>query len=127
MGAAGSSVGLTAPLLVFCAAVCLGRPGLYSFELGILNQEQDLADKRHRSAIGAVDNALTSLATLVMFVCGMVLNQAPDFGILVVGSSGFVTLGAVVYLAWTALYRTPRHRHLSDGAHAAELGHSRSY
>jgi len=121
--AAGNSVGLTAPLLVFCAAVCLGRPGLYSFELGILNQEQDLVDKRHRSAIGAIDSALTSLATLVMFVCGMARNQAPEFGLLVAGSSLFVAIGAAVYLSWTVLYKTTRHRHLADGAYATEEGH----
>jgi len=125
--AAGSSVGLTAPLLVFCAAVCLGRPGLYSFELGILNQEQELVDKGHRSAIGAIDSALTSLATMVMFVSGMVLNQAPDFGVLVAGSSVFVAAGAAVYLSWTVLYKTTRHKHLSDDAHGGEHGHSHSH
>merc|ERR1719480_388195 len=87
-------------LFGFMAAVCLGRPGLYSFELGVLNQEQELVDKRHRSLVGAVDNALTSLATVVMYGSGMYWNSTEQFGMLVKCSAFFVASGAVTYLIW---------------------------
>ncbi|CAJ1390133.1 unnamed protein product [Effrenium voratum] len=67
--------GLTWPLLIFMSAVCLARPGLYGFELGVLNTEQELADARHRSAIGSVDTALTSFATLAMYGSGLLLGR----------------------------------------------------
>jgi iron-regulated transporter 1 len=104
-------------LLTFMAALCFGRPGLYAFELGVLNKEQDLVDPRHRSAIGAVDAALTSLATLVMYSSGMCFSGASQFGILVKGSSFFVSCGAATYFAWTDMYRAKRHRHVDEAGH----------
>jgi len=115
--------GVSAPLVVFMAAVCVGRPGLYSFELGVLNQEQDLVDRRHRSAVGAVDTALTSMATVVMYGSGMYWNSAPQFGLLVTGSSFFVACGAATYLAWVGLYKSVKHRHVTE----EEAGHGHSH
>jgi iron-regulated transporter 1 len=119
--------GLTIPLLIFVSAVCLGRPGLYSFELGILNKEQDLVDKRHRSAIGAVDTALTSLGTVVMYLAGLVWNRTSQFGNLVIGSAFFVTLGALVYLLWTCLFKVTRHRHADHEHGHGQSGHGHSH
>ena len=112
---------LTLPLLIFMASVCLARPGLYGFELGVLNTEQELSDARHRSAIGAVDSALTSLATLVMYASGLVWGRPDDFGFLVCCSTVFVTSGAVIYLTWMLLYHSHRHRHGDEG-HCHEDG-----
>ncbi|CAK9099453.1 unnamed protein product [Durusdinium trenchii] len=88
--------GMTPTLLLFMSAVCLARPGLYGFELGVLNTEQDFSDARHRSAIGAVDSALTSFATLAMYGSGLVLTRPDQFVVLVDGSTLFVSLGAGV-------------------------------
>ena len=112
--------GLTLPLLIFMVSVCLARPGLYGFELGVLNTEQELSDARHRSAIGAVDSALTSLATLVMYASGLVWGRPDDFGFLVCCSTVFVSSGAVIYLTWMLLYHSHRHRH--DEVHCYEDG-----
>eukprot|EP00435_Cladocopium_sp_Y103_P019531 s1897_g4.t1 len=102
--------GPTSALVLFMVLVCLARPGLYGFELGVLNTEQELSDARHRSAIGAVDSALTSFATLVMYGWGIVLGRPDQFGILVDCSTFFVTLGAVTYILWMLLYHSHRHR-----------------
>jgi len=124
------SVQAVSPMLfLFMAAVCLGRPGLYSFELGVLNQEQELVDKRHRSLVGAVDNALTSLATVAMYGSGMYWNSAEMFGLLVKCSAFFVASGAVIYIFWAGLYKLKRHRHVEseEGSHGHENGHSHDH
>lgn len=118
--------GPTSALLLFMALVCLARPGLYGFELGVLNTEQELSDARHRSAIGAVDSALTSFATLVMYGSGILLGSPDQFGILVDCSTFFVTLGALTYLLWMLLYHSHRHRHRDEGdtSHGHSHGHA---
>lgn len=113
-------------MLLFMATVCLGRPGLYAFELGVMNEEQELADKLHRNAIGAIDNALCSGATVIMYSAGMVYTRPEQFEVLVAGSSFFVTLGAVVYLLWTCLYHKHRHVHAS-GTTPEECAHGHGH
>ncbi|CAK9023395.1 Solute carrier family 40 member 1, partial [Durusdinium trenchii] len=108
--------GMTPTLLLFMSAVCLARPGLYGFELGVLNTEQDFSDARHRSAIGAVDSALTSFATLAMYGSGLVLTRPDQFVVLVDGSTLFVSLGAATYLVWLLLYHSHKHRHSTPGS-----------
>jgi iron-regulated transporter 1 len=125
-GPSGAPQGLTMPLLVFMVAVCVGRPGLYAFELGVLNQEQELVDKRHTTAVGAVDQAILSLATMVMYGSGMYFSRPDQFALLVEGSAFFVGLGAATYIAWTVLYKAKRHRHAEDD-HGHEDGHSHSH
>eukprot|EP00928_Gymnodinium_smaydae_P022985 TRINITY_DN19139_c0_g2_i1.p1 TRINITY_DN19139_c0_g2~~TRINITY_DN19139_c0_g2_i1.p1 ORF type:complete len:553 (-),score=61.14 TRINITY_DN19139_c0_g2_i1:166-1752(-) len=125
----GRVQGVSFSLVLFMASVCLGRPGLYSFELGVLNMEQQLVDRRHRSAIGAVDTALTSLATVVMYGSGMYWSDVADFGLLVQGSSFFVGCGALTYLAWTVLFKSKMHRHVNEEeghghGHSHSHGHS---
>ena len=76
----------------------VSRPGLYGFELGVLNTEQELSDARHRSAIGAVDTALVSFATLFMYGSGILFGSPEQFGILVESSSCCVCTAAMTYL-----------------------------
>ena len=106
---AGRSISAT--MLVFMLAVCFARPGLYAFELGILNRSQELADARHRSAIGTVDASLTSVGTLVAYSSGLILDRPEEFYILVSCSAFFVCLGAVTYWMWMLLFRFVPHRH----------------
>jgi hypothetical protein len=110
-------------LVIFMGAVCWGRPGLYAFELGVLNTEQQIADKRHRSAIGAIDNALTSGATVIMYGSGMIWDRPAQFGLLVGGSSFFVCLGALVYIIWMMLFKMKRHQHNSHEENGHSHGH----
>ncbi|CAK9106431.1 unnamed protein product [Durusdinium trenchii] len=105
-----SAGGASPALLIFMCAVCLARPGLYGFELGLLNTQQDLSDARHRSAIGAVDSALVSLATLAMYGSGLVLSRPEQFVVLVDMSTLFVSLGVGTYLMWMLLYHSHKHR-----------------
>mmetsp|Transcript_79367 Transcript_79367/g.233177 ORF Transcript_79367/g.233177 Transcript_79367/m.233177 type:complete len:529 (+) Transcript_79367:64-1650(+) len=127
-GNGSAPLGVTPPLLLFEAAVCLGRPGLYAFELGVLNQEQELVDQRHRSGIGAVDAALTSMGTLAMYGAGMYFSDSSQFGLLVRCSSFFVSCGACTYLVWTALYKSVKHRHAEEEhGHGHEHGHTHGH
>eukprot|EP00811_Abedinium_folium_P028302 NODE_4369_length_1900_cov_14.602369.p1 GENE.NODE_4369_length_1900_cov_14.602369~~NODE_4369_length_1900_cov_14.602369.p1 ORF type:complete len:512 (+),score=132.34 NODE_4369_length_1900_cov_14.602369:145-1536(+) len=103
--------GMSMPMFIFMAAVCLGRPGLYAFELGILNTELDLADAPARSRIGAVDNALQACFTLIMYAAGMVLSTPEDFGILVLASSICIAAAALMFFVWAACFTTHTHRH----------------
>ena len=100
-----SGRGIGAAMSAFMLAVCFARPGLYAFELGILNRSQELADARHRSAIGTVDAALTSVGTLVPYSSGLILHRPEEFYILVSCSAFFVCLGAVTYWMWMLLFR----------------------
>lgn len=110
-------------LMAFMLLVCLARPGLYAFELGVLNTEQELADARHRNAVGAVDGAMTSAGTLVMYTAGLLLNRSEEFGSLVAASAVFVSGGASVYFFWTLCFHAHAHNHSCAGEH----GHSHSH
>lgn len=109
-------------LVAFMLLVCLGRPGLYAFELGVLNTEQELADARHRTSIGAVDGAMTSGGTLVMYAAGLLLNRSEEFGYLVAASAYFVSGGTLVYLFWMVCFHAHVHKH--SGEHGHGHGHS---
>lgn len=118
--------GLGPALLIFMVAVCVARPGLYAFELGVLNTEQELADARYRAAIGSVDTALTSAATLVMYGSGLILDKPAQFDILINCSAGFVTTGAVTYWLWMFLFHSHRHRHSATKV-AGDHGHGHDH
>eukprot|EP00811_Abedinium_folium_P028654 NODE_4451_length_1889_cov_10.458570.p1 GENE.NODE_4451_length_1889_cov_10.458570~~NODE_4451_length_1889_cov_10.458570.p1 ORF type:complete len:546 (-),score=140.78 NODE_4451_length_1889_cov_10.458570:250-1746(-) len=122
--ATGDAYGLSGPMLAFMAAVCLGRPGLYAFELGVLNAEQDLADSAHRTAIGTVDAALQSGFTFTIYTAGMVMNHVDQFGLLVGTSAFFVTSGAAVYLLWLLLFRSHAHCHNGEGGECGRHAHT---
>mmetsp|Transcript_123508 Transcript_123508/g.283187 ORF Transcript_123508/g.283187 Transcript_123508/m.283187 type:complete len:306 (+) Transcript_123508:594-1511(+) len=98
----------------FAFFVVLARPGLYAFELGVLNQEQELVDEKCRSGIGAVDNALTSAATLIMYIAGTVLNDTSYFGWLVNASAACLLAGVVLYSLWCMLFHSHKHRHVAE-------------
>lgn len=111
----GVPMGVTPSLVVFMAACCAARLGLYAFELGVLNRKQELVDPRCRSAVGAVDASLTSMGTLAVYGASMYFSHPSQFGLLVGLSSFFVNCAAVTYMAWTALYISSRHPDLDEG------------
>ena len=120
--------GLGPALLIFMVAICVARAGLYSFELAVLNTEQELADARHRSAIGSVDTALVSIATLMMYGSGLILDKPAQFHILITCSVCFVTMAAVIYWLWVLLFHSHGHRHAAtkvagDYSHEHDHGH----
>ena len=118
--------GLGPALLIFMVAVCVARAGLYSFELAVLNTEQELADARHRTAIGSVDTALTSIGTLIMYGSGLILDKPAQFHILISCSVCFVTMAAVTYWLWVLLFHAHRHRHTATKV-AADHGHEHDH
>ena len=120
--------GLGPALVIFMVAICVARAGLYSFELAVLNTEQELADARHRSAIGSVDTALVSIATLMMYGSGLILDKPAQFHILITCSVCFVTMAAVIYWLWVLLFHSHGHRHAAtkvagDYSHEHDHGH----
>merc|ERR1712061_534403 len=58
-----------------------------------------------------------------MYGSGIVLKRPAQFGLLVGGSSFFVSSGALVYVMWTMTYKMRRHMHNSR----EEQGHSHSH
>mmetsp|Transcript_59826 Transcript_59826/g.110768 ORF Transcript_59826/g.110768 Transcript_59826/m.110768 type:complete len:519 (-) Transcript_59826:105-1661(-) len=110
-------------LYIFGLFVVMGRPGLYAFELGVLNQEQVLVDETRRAAVGAVDDALLSGFTLAIYTASAVFNKPEQFGGLVDVSAASVTAGCLTYILWCLLFHEHRHRH----ARAADGGHAHSH
>ncbi|CAK0889295.1 unnamed protein product [Prorocentrum cordatum] len=102
--AAATPEGGSLPILAFLGAACASRLGLFAFCLGMLNRKQRLVEARCRSAVGAVDAALTSAGSLLTYTAGLYLGHASQFWLLVDLSAFFVTCGACVYLLWAALY-----------------------
>mmetsp|Transcript_35998 Transcript_35998/g.81292 ORF Transcript_35998/g.81292 Transcript_35998/m.81292 type:complete len:521 (-) Transcript_35998:60-1622(-) len=107
-------------LYIFAMCVVLARPGLYAFELGVLNQEQLMVDETRRASVGAVDEALLSGFTLAIYTATAVFNKPEQFGGLVYVSASSVTAGCVAYVLWCLLYHEHRHKH----ARASSAGHA---
>lgn len=109
---AAAPEGASLSIVAFMAALCASRLGLFAFCLGMLNRKQQLVEARCRSAVGAVDAALTSTGSLLAYSAGVYLGHASQFDMLVDLSACFVTCGAFAYLAWAALYDQEGHRHI---------------
>lgn len=117
-------------LYIFGAFVVLGRPFLYAFELGVLNQVQVLVDERNRAAMGAVDDATLSGMTLAIYACGTIFNRPDQFGGLVNVSAVAISMGFLVYGTWLLLFHEHRHQHghsHGEDDQAAGHGHGHSH
>jgi len=54
--------------------------------------------------VNSVEQSLTSLASVAVFVAGTIVNDPMKFGYLVWSSVAFIWLGAIVFLIWTFKY-----------------------
>lgn len=112
-------------LYAFAGFVVLARPGLYAFELGVLNQQQLLVDEERRAAVGAVDDAMLSGMTLAIYLAGTVFNKPEQFGGLVNASAVSICMGFIVYGAWCLLYHEHKHQH--GAVHGHDQGHDHGH
>ncbi|WP_413291207.1 MFS transporter [Bdellovibrio sp. HCB337] len=84
----------------FLVAILISRIGLYGFSLGEMQIRQTHINPEVRGQVNGFASALTGVATLLLFGAGTLIPKTSDFQYLVVGSVGFVCLGALIYSFW---------------------------
>lgn len=89
----------------FLFFILLSRIGLYGFSLGEMEIRQKLIPVGQRGAANGVAHAMTSLATIGLFVAGAFLPKVEDFSILVYASGFFVFLAFALYFYWFIRFR----------------------
>jgi iron-regulated transporter 1 len=88
--------------LPFAALVLLSRIGLYGFSLGETEIRQTTIAPGIRGRVNGFANALTSLSALGVYGAGAMLPSPAQFPLLVYGSIGCVTMGALTFSLWSA-------------------------
>lgn len=94
------TLGTTVGQYGFLIAILFSRIGLYGFSLGEMQIRQVGILAHQRGEVNGFAHALTGLATLALFVFGTLIPTTAQFSILIVGSVGFVLLGAGLFLTW---------------------------
>lgn len=94
------SIGNTVGQFGFLIFILLSRIGLYGFSLGEMQIRQVGILAHQRGEVNGFAYALTSLATLALFIFGTLIPSTSQFNILIYGSVGFVVLGAFLFLTW---------------------------
>lgn len=84
----------------FLICILLSRIGLYGFSLGEMQIRQVGIANHQRGEVNGFAYALTGLATLVLFLFGSLIPSTEQFSILIFGSVGFVSLGAILFSFW---------------------------
>ena len=89
----------------------MSRFGLYGFDVGLLQLEQENVDVVDRE-VGAVESSLCSLGTMAIFVGSLGVSQGVvSFGAVVYVSAAFVAAGALAFTAWCLLWHEHTHTH----------------
>jgi len=98
--------------IFFLIFILLSRIGLYGFELGEIQILQIGVDERIRGEISSIEQSLTSLASLAIFVAGSIAEDPKYFAWLIWGSIFCVGTGAIIFLIWNYIYilRTSQNR-----------------
>lgn len=84
----------------FLIFILLSRIGLYGFSLGEMQLRQKMIAPNIRGEVNGFANALTVIATIVLFSAGVILPTTDDFKILVTMSVFFVFLALLVFIRW---------------------------
>ena len=84
----------------FLVFILFSRIGLYGFSLGEMQIRQMGIAPRERGEVNGFADALTGLATLLLYGFGTLLPTTEDFKFLIVGSVVFVALGALIFSLW---------------------------
>lgn len=84
----------------FLVFILFSRVGLYGFSLGEMEIRQIGINPKVRGEVNGFANALTGVATLLLFAAGAALPSTEDFQFLIVGSVVFVAIGGLTFLSW---------------------------
>lgn len=84
----------------FLVLVLFSRIGVYGFGLGEMQIRQEEIPTALRGEINGFANALTGVATLILFGSGAALSATEDFGYLILMSVVFVWIALAIYLVW---------------------------
>jgi len=105
--------------------VTLSRCGLYGFEIGEVQMLQQGIPVAQRGEVNSVEGSLTSMASLIVYVSGLVVSNPKYFIGMVWGSVFFIVAGMVVYLVWRFRWSMEIDEHTHDEEdveHNAHLG-----
>lgn len=86
---------------LFLVFVLLSRVGLYGFCIGEVQIAQLGIRPEQRGAVNSIESALTSAATMMVYLFGAVLYQPENFRWLVFVSAICITAGAVAFTIWS--------------------------
>ena len=86
----------------FLIFILFSRVGLYGFSLGEMQIRQVGIAAHQRGEVNGFADALTGIATLILFAFGTLLPSTSQFSLLVTGSVVFVILGAIIFSFWKA-------------------------
>lgn len=84
----------------FLIFILLSRVGLYGFSLGEMQLRQTMIAANVRGEVNGFANALTVVATIILFTAGVVLPTTEDFKYLVAMSVFFVLLAVAIFFRW---------------------------
>lgn len=85
----------------FLILILCSRIGLYGFSLGEMQIRQVGIAAHERGEVNGFADALTGIATLTLFIFGVLLPTTSQFSILVIGSVIFVALGCLIFWKWS--------------------------
>eukprot|EP01121_Diplochlamys_sp_Union-15-3_P013633 TRINITY_DN4261_c0_g1_i1.p1 TRINITY_DN4261_c0_g1~~TRINITY_DN4261_c0_g1_i1.p1 ORF type:complete len:555 (+),score=48.18 TRINITY_DN4261_c0_g1_i1:212-1666(+) len=101
--------------VLFLVVIVLSRPGLYGFGIGEVQLCQLGVAENKRGIIGSVETSLTSLATLLTYIAGIVARKPENFKWLMWGSIACVNTGVLLFALWNMIwsFQTKMHSHHS--------------
>lgn len=109
---------------LFMAGVVASRVGLYGFDVGFMELQQRNVEEKARNAVGAVDQALTSVAEFAVYACALHVTSASAMAGLTWASAASVAAALGVFAAYLLLWRETAHGHDGSHTHDAASGDS---
>ena len=99
---------------LFMVGVVASRIGLYGFDVGFMELQQRNVEEKDRNAVGAVDNALTSIATFGVYACSLHVSSASAWSSLTWASAVSVCFALGVFGVYLLFWRESSHAHSHD-------------
>ncbi|KAF8060042.1 solute carrier family 40 member 1 [Scenedesmus sp. PABB004] len=98
-GGGGGQAGGGALLYVLLSGLVASRFGLWTFDLSVLQQQQELVPGEQLGTVSGVQASLQSAFEIASFVAGCVLHRPEQFPVLMAGSVCAVAAAAALYAA----------------------------
>jgi len=99
----------------FLVAIVFSRLGLYGFGIGEVQLLQLGVPESLRGQIGSMETSLTSVATLICYIGGIICSTPENFVWLMYFSIGFVNAGVLCFALWNCIwyFHSMMHNHAS--------------